>query len=146
MNAEQAREIRTLAFNLENARDIIERAHSLPQVEVSRLEIERELARAAQLERQIVEHVKACSASSEAPRILLTNVASQHAALPFVDNLQGRTMMRFIVEVCSVGGSFNVWVTTQRPETTEQELLDALLSVLTDAYRAAAPRLHACNS
>jgi len=146
MNSEQARELRTLAINLENARENVEHLRLCPRTATSVQTIQCESLRAAQLERQIAEHVKTCSPSSEAPRIRLTNVTSRAASLPFVDNLQGRTMMSFIVEVCPVGGSFDVVVTTRRPETSEEELMDALLSVLSDAYQAAVPRLRACNS
>jgi hypothetical protein len=61
---------------------------------------------------------------------LITNVSNRLDAKPLIDILDDRTFMMLKVKVCPFDGSFNIWVETLRPETTEQELKDMVLELL----------------
>jgi hypothetical protein len=62
--------------------------------------------------------------------IQIRNVTSREAAEPLVRLLKGKTFMSFEVGLAPAGGSFDVWVTTLRPDTTEEELREMVMSVM----------------
>jgi hypothetical protein len=67
---------------------------------------------------------------SSAPSIKVHNVTSREAAEPLVRLLEGKTFMNLEVGLAPAGGSFDVWVTTRRPDTTEEELREMVMSVM----------------
>lgn len=69
---------------------------------------------------------------SEFPSVKICNVLYRERAQPLIDALQNQTYMKFRVEVCPVGGSFDVNVTTLRHGTSEKELTDMVLLVLSN--------------
>lgn len=64
------------------------------------------------------------------PSIKINNVAYRERAQPLIDALEGQTYMKLRVELCPVGGSFDVNVTTRRADTSEKELTEMVLMVL----------------
>lgn len=65
--------------------------------------------------------------------ITIHNVTRREDAQPLVDALQGESYMNLDVGVCPVGGSFDVTVSTSRPDTSEQDLNGMVMSLL--AYK-----------
>lgn len=66
------------------------------------------------------------------PSIKITNVTYRERAQPLIDALQDQTYMKLQVQLCPIGGSFDVNVTTMRPDTTEKELTEMVLMVLSN--------------
>jgi hypothetical protein len=62
--------------------------------------------------------------------IKLTNVTNRGYAQPLIDALQGKSYMDLQVALCPIGGSFDVNITTMRPETSEQELTEMVLMIM----------------
>jgi len=69
--------------------------------------------------------------------ITIFNVGRREQAQPLIDKLQGETYMNLDVGCAPVGGSFDVIVTTTRPDTTEAELTGMVLHVLAGLALAA---------
>jgi hypothetical protein len=62
--------------------------------------------------------------------VKIYNVGRREDAEPLVRALSGKTFMNLEVGLAPAGGSFDVLVTTARPETSESELRDMATSVL----------------
>lgn len=62
--------------------------------------------------------------------IKIYNVGRREDAEPLRRALEGKTFMNLEVGLAPAGGSFDVLVTTSRPETSEEELRDLATSVL----------------
>ena len=62
--------------------------------------------------------------------IILTNVIHPEAAAPLVGYLEGRSYMNLRVGLAPAGGSFDVVVETDRPDTSEEELREMVLELL----------------
>ena len=69
---------------------------------------------------------------SEFPSITICKILNPERAQPLIAALQGQTYMNLRVEVCPFQGSYNVNVSTLRPGTTEQELTEIVLLVLSN--------------
>lgn len=65
--------------------------------------------------------------------ITIFNAVSEDRVEPLVRALSGKTFMKLEVGLAPVGGSFDVLVTTARPDTSEEELRDMVMSVLVSA-------------
>lgn len=65
--------------------------------------------------------------------ITIFNAVSEDRVEPLARALSGKTFMKLEVGFAPVGGSFDVLVTTTRPETSEEELRDMVMSVLVSA-------------
>lgn len=70
---------------------------------------------------------------SHAMMTKLDNVSRREDATPLETLLNGKTYLNLEVLVCPVGGSFDVLAQTLRPETSEEELRETVLSFLTSA-------------
>ncbi len=59
--------------------------------------------------------------------IEIGNIGSEEQAKKLISKLQGQTYMNFIVDYGVYAGNYPVTVSTERPETTEEELREILL-------------------
>jgi len=59
--------------------------------------------------------------------IEIGNIGSKEQALALVEKLSGKTYMNFIVEYGVYAGNYPVTVSTERPDTTEDELKSMFL-------------------
>jgi len=62
--------------------------------------------------------------------VKIANVHTREQAGPLIERLQGRTYMDFEVGLSPAGGSFEVWVTTQREDATEAQMQELLVGLL----------------
>jgi hypothetical protein len=66
--------------------------------------------------------------------IELGNIGSEEQAKKLISKLQGQTYMNFIVDYGVYAGNYPVIVSTERPETTEEELKDMVLFYLASQF------------
>lgn len=62
--------------------------------------------------------------------IELGNIGSKEQAEKLTLKLSGKTYMNFIVDYAIAAGNYPVSISTERPETTEEELKDMVLFFL----------------
>jgi hypothetical protein len=66
--------------------------------------------------------------------IELGNIGSEEQVKKLISKLQGQTYMNFIVDYGVYAGNYPVTVSTERPETTEEELKDMVLFYLVSEF------------
>lgn len=62
--------------------------------------------------------------------IKIHNMSLRRDAEPLCRLLEGKTYMNFEVGMAPAGGSFDVWVSTTRPDISEEELRDMVMGTL----------------